>query len=127
VHRIDIVPNKCPLASELKLTFEFTLANELKDAYWDFKYVVDSAGKRRVLELGESKRFVYGKGKNSFTFEAARVDVSSLEKHVLKNMGLFSAQLKDGTREVIEIKLMTQVTKDKSSGVLMRTVFNPLE
>ena len=37
------------------------------------------------------------------------MDITGLEKHVLRNVGLFVAQLKNGNEDIIEIKLMTQV------------------
>jgi hypothetical protein len=40
-----------PIDAALKLTFAFDSTQEMSDAFWDFKYVVDSASKRHVIEV----------------------------------------------------------------------------
>ena len=60
------------------------------------------------------------------TRQVDKIDVSAVKRSLLLNVGLLHAALKDGDADVIEINLVTQVTKDAVGG-LVRTMFNPLE
>jgi hypothetical protein len=60
------------------------------------------------------------------TRQVDKIDVSAVKRSLLLNVGLLHAALKDGDADVIEINLVTQVTKDAAGG-LVRTMFNPLE
>jgi len=126
VSKIEIEPNCCELNAEVKLTIHFETPVDLNDAYFDLKYIVDVAAKRHIIELGESKHEKYTAGKHVFVMETPKFDLGKLEKHVLKNVGLLACTLKNDGKDVVEIKLMTQVSKNKD-GQLIRTVFNPLE
>jgi hypothetical protein len=61
-----------------------------------------------------------------FLAQVDTIDVSAVKRSLLLNVGLLHAALKDGDADVIEINLVTQVTKDATGG-LVRTMFNPLE
>jgi len=126
VSKIAISPSdSCPLDSKIKVDIEFTANAIIQDAWWDIKYIVDSCSKRHVIDVHSSSHQKYSKGKNEFSFSAESIDVKKVSKNTLLNVGLFSAKLMNGTTEIMDIKMVTQVTKD-SKGNLIRTIFNPL-
>jgi len=51
--------------------------------------------------------------------------VSDVKPSVLLNVGLLTCTLFDGATQIVEIKIMTQVSKRKD-GQLMRVMFDPL-
>lgn len=126
VTKLGISPNNCSLDSELTLTVDFNLDNDIKDASWELTYIVDYASARHVLHLGASKDLSYSKGSSQFVIKAAKIDTGNLKRSSLLNVGLLKLVLKSGNEDVIEIKMVTQVSKAQD-GSLTRTVFNPLE
>ncbi len=114
-----------PIEAPLRLQFAFESTRDLPDAFWDFKYVVDSASKRHVIEMGKTPSTKYIAGKNTFDFAAPGIDVSGVKQSVLLNVGLLTCTLFNGAEQVVEIKIMTQVSKGKD-GQLKRLMFDPL-
>jgi len=115
-----------PIDAPVKLAFGFRSKKELKEAYWEFKYVVDSASKRHVIEMGVTPKTTYVAGENTFEFEAPKIDITGVKPSVLLNVGLLCCTLFSGSEQIVEIKIVTQVTKRKD-GTLMRLMFDPLE
>jgi hypothetical protein len=89
------------------------------------QYVVDSASKRHVIEMGQTAKTKYVQGENHFEFSAAKLDITGVKPAVLLNVGLLTCTLHNGSSQIVEIKIMTQVSKRKD-GVLMRVMFDPL-
>ena len=90
------------------------------------QYVVDVANQRHVVELGESEVLPYAAGDHVFEQDIPKVDLSGIKKHALLNVGLLTITFLEGEEELVEIKLVTQVSKNREKR-LIRTVFNPLE
>jgi hypothetical protein len=57
--------------------------------------------------------------------QAPKIDITGVKPAVLLNVGLLTCTLHNGSTQIVEIKIMTQVTKRKD-GVLMRVMFDPL-
>lgn len=57
--------------------------------------------------------------------QAPGIDVSGVKASVLLNVGLLTCTLFNGAEQIVEIKIMTQVSKRKD-GQLMRVMFDPL-
>jgi len=53
------------------------------------------------------------------------LDVSGVKASVLLNVGLLHCTLFSGAEQIVEVKIVTQVTK-KKDGQLMRVLFDPL-
>lgn len=58
--------------------------------------------------------------------QAPKIDITGVKPAVLLNVGLLTCALYNGSEQIVEIKIMTQVSKRKD-GVLMRVMFNPLD
>eukprot|EP00823_Brevimastigomonas_motovehiculus_P002026 TRINITY_DN1316_c0_g1_i1.p1 TRINITY_DN1316_c0_g1~~TRINITY_DN1316_c0_g1_i1.p1 ORF type:complete len:145 (+),score=28.44 TRINITY_DN1316_c0_g1_i1:75-509(+) len=128
IKKIAVSPSEAvPIDSKFGLAIDFVCPTPISDASWDLKYVVDYASKRHVIELGTTDSKTYAKGENKFEFSVAKVDVSSIKKNVLLNVGLFEVTLRSGKQEILTVKLLTQVAKSKDGKTLMRTVYPPDE
>jgi hypothetical protein len=57
--------------------------------------------------------------------KAPGLDVSGVKASVLLNVGLLHCTLFSGAEQIVEVKIVTQVTK-KKDGQLMRVLFDPL-
>eukprot|EP00455_Lapot_gusevi_P027198 TRINITY_DN2878_c0_g1_i2.p1 TRINITY_DN2878_c0_g1~~TRINITY_DN2878_c0_g1_i2.p1 ORF type:complete len:134 (+),score=21.10 TRINITY_DN2878_c0_g1_i2:46-447(+) len=123
---LDVSPNQCPIDQELKLEIDFSNDSEIKDGSWSVKYIVDSAYKRHVVDLGKTTGLNYPAGNHHYSFSVAHIDVTGVKPHMLLNVGLLSVSFKDGENDLVEINMVTQVTKDADGGFI-RTIFNPLE
>ena len=126
VRSIMIDGNDCPITDPLKLTIKFSSDKVIKNAHWEIKYVVDYANKRHVVEVGKVEGVNIKKGvKHEFKFAVDALDIGTMKKSVLLNMGLLLCTLKNRDKEIIQISMVTQVTKD-DKGNIMRTIFSPL-
>jgi hypothetical protein len=127
LNSVNISPNKCPIDSPLALDLAFTLAQSLSSAHWEFRYTVDYASKRHIIELGKSEAVQYNQGSNHYEFKVDKIDVAGVKGSVLLNVGLLSCELYDNNNNqlVVQIKIVTQVNKNKE-GQLIRLMFDPL-
>lgn len=57
--------------------------------------------------------------------QAPKIDIAGVKPSVLLNVGLLTCTLYNGDEQIVEIKIVTQVTKRKD-GQLMRVMFDPL-
>lgn len=57
--------------------------------------------------------------------QAPKIDITGVKPSVLLNVGLLTCTLWNGSAQIVEIKIMTQVTK-KKDGSLARVMFDPL-
>ena len=58
-------------------------------------------------------------------FQVDHIDVSTIKPSNLSNAGLLIATLKSEGREIIDIKMVVQVSQD--GGNFTRKIYNPLE
>ena len=65
-------------------------------------------------------------GPYTMAFTAETIDVQGVARHVLTNVGLLQAVLYAGQEEILQISMVTQVSQE-ADGVLVRSIFNPLE
>lgn len=57
--------------------------------------------------------------------QAPKIDITGVKPSVLLNVGLLTCTLFNGSTQIVEVKIMTQVTK-KKDGSLARVMFDPL-
>eukprot|EP00741_Cyanophora_paradoxa_P005456 tig00000889_g5291.t1 len=124
--RISIEPNNCPIDAPLNLEVAYESSEAIASAVWELSYLVDMAGKRQVIALGSVGPQAVSKGANSFKFSVPAIDVSGVKKSTLANTGLLQCHLKAGAEEVVQLNIVTQISK-KADGSLLRTMFDPLE
>lgn len=67
----------------------------------------------------------YTAGNNHFQFSTPHIDVSHVKASALTNCGLLIATLKQDEEDIMQIKMVIQVTKQGET--LQRHIFNPLE
>mmetsp|Transcript_50734 Transcript_50734/g.99408 ORF Transcript_50734/g.99408 Transcript_50734/m.99408 type:complete len:135 (+) Transcript_50734:49-453(+) len=127
VTKISVEPNMCPLESEIKLCIDFNAEEKIADSWWDVVYVVGQGAKCHVIPLGSTERTHLSSGANQALFSAPSISVKGVKASLLCNSpGLIKAILKSGDGEVIEISLVTMVSKCPD-GTLSRNIMNPLE
>lgn len=126
VQRIGVSPNNCALEEPITLEMDFTVPRDLDHALWRLRFIADTAGCRKIVELGTTDITHYNVGPASMRFHVDSVNVSHLKRHVLSNVGLFTATLLAGEEEIVQVSMVVQVTPD-TSGQLFRSIYNPLE
>ena len=125
VDAIDISPNPAALTDELNLEVDFRLSKPVESGVWEIQYLVDSVTKRHLIPLGRVAATDYRTGANHFQFSVARIDVAGIEPSQLANCGLLIASFKHDDGEIMDIKMVVQVSPQR--GGLQRIVYNPLE
>jgi hypothetical protein len=126
ITQIDVNGDKMAITSPLDLRITFTLDRDVVCANWAVKFLVDSAESRLIKILGETPVEDYPDGESDMTFTIDYVDVSDITPSTLTNSGLLIATFRVDGDEVANVNLVVNVFKDKSSGEIMREIFNPL-
>lgn len=133
-----IEPNDCPLHAPLSITMEYSLRQTIPNAFWDITYEADFANKKHTIPIASSAPTAsLQAGNHTFHHSVPTINTSAIkEKHLLQ-MGLVkltlkSMQVQEGGLAtaavgVTSVNLMVQVTKDATSGTLMRSILSPLE
>ncbi|EOD17904.1 hypothetical protein EMIHUDRAFT_450034 [Emiliania huxleyi CCMP1516] len=119
-------PNNCALEEAITLEMDFTTPRELPAGSWRVRFVADTAGSCKVVELGSTDAQRYPEGPGKMRFHRDSLDVMHLQRAILCNVGLMTATLLDGDDEVLEVPMVVHVTPD-SAGKLFRSIYNPLE
>ncbi len=93
---------------------------------WTLTYVIDSAGSKQPIVLARNLK---SEGL-SLRIATPEIDLSSIGRHFLLNIGLFKLEGVDAqTGEVVIGKnMLVHVSKDKQNDeILMKTILNPLQ
>ena len=127
---ITVSPNPAPVSAELSLTIEFKTDRLIKHGKWDIKFMVDCAARRHILPLGEIQPQEYQIDTlHQMEFKTSSIDFSNVSRSDLLNIGLLQACLYDidEGEAIIELNLVTQISKDEETSQLRRTIYHPLE
>ncbi|KAJ0405726.1 hypothetical protein ATCC90586_005884 [Pythium insidiosum] len=112
VQNIDISPNPAQLTDELNLEVDFRLDKPVANGVWD-------------IQLGQVEAQNYRKGDNHFQFSVPQIDVADIQPSHLTNCGLLIASLKGDEGDIVDIKMVVQVSEQR--GGFQRIIYNPLE
>ncbi|KAJ0405064.1 hypothetical protein P43SY_001208 [Pythium insidiosum] len=134
VQNIDISPNPAQLTDELNLEVDFRLDKPVANGVWD-------------IQLGQVEAQNYRKGDNHFQFsvrvspiavarlvlmirmilsaQVPQIDVADIQPSHLTNCGLLIASLKGDEGDIVDIKMVVQVSEHR--GGFQRIIYNPLE
>ena len=108
---VHIEPNNCPIEEELTLTMDFDTKVDVVGARWEVRFIADTAAKRKIVCLGQTKEQDYHTGQHQMSFTVDKIDVSHLKRHVVANVGLLTASLYDYNNvEYVQVNMVTQVT-----------------
>lgn len=92
---------------------------------WDFKFLVDTAGRRVIKQLAEVVED-YPDGENDMVFKIDKIDVSDIEPSTLTNSGLLMASFSVHEIEIVSVNMVINVSKDPKTGQIMREILSPL-
>ncbi|KAL4137231.1 hypothetical protein PRIC2_000753 [Phytophthora ramorum] len=136
VTAVDISPNPAALTDELHLEVDFHLDAPVTNGVWDVEYLVDSVTKRHIInilstfcilciQLGQVEATDYARGDNHFQFSTPQINILGIEPSQLANCGLLIAAFKDDEGEILDLKMVIQVSEQR--GSLQRIIYSPLE
>ncbi|RHY34924.1 hypothetical protein DYB32_000559 [Aphanomyces invadans] len=108
----DISPNPTHISDELNLEVDFTVSKDVLDGWWE-------------VQLGKVEPQDYLEGENHFQFSVPQINVASIKPSNLANCGLLTASFKTRTSDIMDLKMVVQVSKQGDS--LQRIIYNPLE
>uniref|UniRef100_H3GZJ0 Uncharacterized protein n=1 Tax=Phytophthora ramorum TaxID=164328 RepID=H3GZJ0_PHYRM len=112
VTAVDISPNPAALTDELHLEVDFHLDAPVTNGVWDVEYLVDSVTKRHIINILS-------------TFCTPQINILGIEPSQLANCGLLIAAFKDDEGEILDLKMVIQVSEQR--GSLQRIIYSPLE
>ncbi|KAL4160164.1 hypothetical protein PRNP1_000735 [Phytophthora ramorum] len=125
VTAVDISPNPAALTDELHLEVDFHLDAPVTNGVWDVEYLVDSVTKRHIIKLGQVEATDYARGDNHFQFSTPQINILGIEPSQLANCGLLIAAFKDDEGDILDLKMVIQVSEQR--GSLQRIIYSPLE
>ncbi|KAE8914552.1 hypothetical protein PF005_g18705 [Phytophthora fragariae] len=131
VTAVDISPNPATLTDELNLEVDFHLDAPVTNGVWDIEYLVDSVTKRHIINILFRYLVIlhyatdYARGDNHFQFSAPQINISGIQPSQLTNCGLLVAAFKDDAGDILDLKMVIQVSEQR--GSLQRIIYSPLE
>ncbi|KAJ1454268.1 hypothetical protein M885DRAFT_522097 [Pelagophyceae sp. CCMP2097] len=128
VTEVSISPNDCDFDEPLHLDVYFAVTRELLGAQWHISFLVDTVGKRHIVDLGSTPPADYAGRDCFFSFSCAKIDVANIAPSTLANCGLLIATLKERSgREVVSLNCVAQVARNKATGKVTRMIYSPIE
>ncbi|CAH0476386.1 unnamed protein product [Peronospora belbahrii] len=133
VKAVNVSPNPAALADELNLEVRFHLETPITNGIWDIEYLVDLVTNRHMINILSMPLYLlrqveatsYAQGDNRLHFSTPRVNVSDIQSSQLINCGLLIASLKDDAGDIMDLKMVIQVSEQR--GGLQRIIYSPLE
>ena len=152
ITRVDVDAGPSPLQSALDLAVDFFTDDDLQDAVWHLKYLVDSVYTRHIIRkcivcevyceclvslltrdislpcptaLASTEPQIFEAGDCQFSFSIPEIDVSEVKPSALSNAGLLIATLQSGDCELLDLSMVVQV--QPQDGELYRVIYNPLQ
>ena len=126
VTQIEVNGERMSISDPLTLKISFELDRDVVCANWVVKFLVDSAETRLIKILGDTPVEDYPDGESEMQFTTDYIEVSDITPSTLTNSGLLMATFLADGDEVANVNLVVNVFKDKSTGQIMREIFNPL-
>lgn len=123
---IKVQPKEiCPVNARLSLRMTFELDRDVVAAYWQIRFLVDSAHSRIIKILGDTPVEDYPDGESEMHFETDAIDISGIEPSALANSGLLMAVFMVNGEEVANVNMVVQVFK--KDDIFVREILSPLE
>ncbi|KAH9116751.1 hypothetical protein LEN26_000121 [Aphanomyces euteiches] len=116
--RVDVSPNPTHVSDELNLEVDFSVSKDVANGWWEIE--VPIALYRGKVEVQDYKR-----GENHFQFSVPQINVDPIKPSNLANCGLLIASFKNDEGDIMDLKMVVQVSKQGDS--YQRIIYNPLE
>ncbi|CAK4090626.1 unnamed protein product [Aphanomyces euteiches] len=110
--RVDVSPNPTHVSDELNLEVDFSVSKDVANGWWE-------------IELGKVEVQDYKRGENHFQFSVPQINVDPIKPSNLANCGLLIASFKNDEGDIMDLKMVVQVSKQGDS--YQRIIYNPLE
>ncbi|CAK4820973.1 unnamed protein product [Aphanomyces euteiches] len=132
--RVDVSPNPTHVSDELNLEVDFSVSKDVANGWWEIEYLVDSVLQRHIINillnalsllLGKVEVQDYKRGENHFQFSVPQINVDPIKPSNLANCGLLIASFKNDEGDIMDLKMVVQVSKQGDS--YQRIIYNPLE
>eukprot|EP00913_Durusdinium_trenchii_P027256 g25571.t1 len=119
---------ECAFEDGLGLAIGFTSDSPLLGFTWRISYVVDTAKRRYIVQVGQTEPADYAPGPNAMTYLAEGLSIEEVPKALWQQSnGLLQLALTSPAgEELMTVNLVVQIRVDES-GCLRRYIFNPME
>lgn len=119
----------CPLNAPLSITMTYQLMEPVPAAVWELVYEADFTNKRQVIPVYSASATDMQPGTFTFAHAVEAVKTDGVKEKYLLQVGLLKLTLKggNGSDNVASVNMVTQVSKDPVTGVLVRNIMTPLE
>lgn len=130
VQHCVVEPNMCALNAPLSVAIQFTLVKPVANAYWELVYEADTANKRVAVVLARTEPVAEMPAgvPMSFQHTVPEIKTEGVKEKYLLQVGVLRLALRSGAdANVAAINMISQVSKDPSTGALIRNIISPLE
>lgn len=119
----------CPLNAPLSIALVYQLMEPVPAAVWEIVYEADFTNKRQAIHIHSAAPVDLPVGTFSFAHSVDTVKTDGIKEKYLLQVGVLKLTLKGnhGAENVASVNMVTQVSKDPATGVLLRNIMNPLE
>lgn len=119
----------CPLNAPLSITMTYQLLEPVPAAIWELVYEADFTNKKQTIPIYATSAVDLEPGTHVFAHAVDAVKTDSIKEKYLLQVGLLKLTLKggNGADNVASVNMVTQVSKDASTGTLLRSIITPLE
>jgi hypothetical protein len=119
----------CPLNAPLSISMTYQLLERVPAASWELVYEADFTNKKQTVPLYATGAVDLEPGTHTFVHALDAVKTEGIKEKYLLQVGLLKLTLKggNGTDNVASVNMVTQVSKDPSTGTLLRNIITPLE
>ncbi len=119
----------CPLGAPLSLALRGDLLLPVPQAVWEIMYEADFTNKRQIIHVFKSPPLDLVPGPFEFSHSIDTIRTEGIKERHLLQVGVLKVVLRSEADPTVtaSVNMVTQVTKDASTGQLLRNVLSPLE
>jgi hypothetical protein len=119
----------CPLNAPLTIAMTYQLLEAVPAATWELVYEADFTNKKHAVPIYSTAAVDLAPGTHTFAHAVDAVKTDGIKEKYLLQVGLLKLTLKgaNGTENITSVNMVTQVSKDPATGVLLRNIMTPLE
>lgn len=134
IKKLTIDPEISKISEAVKMKLQFSVRRAIENpVYWKVNYIIDSTGKRVIIELVQTEKYEYKEVGKVYEVElkTPQIDVEKVPRKTLMNVGLLAIKAySTGNEETEELSLnmVVHVSKDKTDeSMLLKTILNPID
>jgi hypothetical protein len=128
VESIAVEPSEgCSLSAPLLVRLRYRLNEPVAAARWRIVYEADFINRRVIIPLYSAPESDLSPGVHTLEHRVAEVPIAGVKEKYLLQVGLLKLEFNGAEGNLASVNLVTQVSRDPSTGTILRNIMSPLE